>query len=77
MTAGILTPRAIAYGKLRRYDLALADLTHAISLDRSHINAWNNRVIIYTKMGRWSDVISDCTLSLEIDPNNLQVTLKK
>ena len=55
-----------------RYECALADLNQAISLDRTHLNAWSNRVIILTKLARWTEVISDCTQIIELDPNSLQ-----
>jgi tetratricopeptide (TPR) repeat protein/serine/threonine protein kinase len=60
--------RAIAYFRLGRYDLDLADSTRAIELDPQFAPAWNNRGATYNKLGQRDKAIADFSRAIELDP---------
>ena len=60
--------RAVAYGKLRRYEEALADCSKAIELDPKLAEAWSNRGLIYRKLGQLDKALADYSKAIDLDP---------
>ncbi len=66
-----LDKRAKAYKAKKQYDLALADLTRAITAN-PHIG-WTTRGELYVEMGDKEHAIADYQKALELDPKNDQI----
>ncbi len=64
--------RGLTYGKLQRYNEALANLNQAIQLDSTYALAYSNRGNIYGRLQRYDDALADHTLAIELDPTNVQ-----
>ncbi|MDF1665122.1 MAG: tetratricopeptide repeat protein, partial [Planctomycetota bacterium] len=60
--------RSVVYSKLKREDLAFADLKRAIELNSRYADAIYNRGGHYLRKKRWSDALNDFNKVIEISP---------
>lgn len=67
----IFNNRANAYRELQQYDLALADYTHALTLDPAMRMLYMNRGTVYGKVGRFSEAMADLNRALKMEPNHI------
>lgn len=51
-------------GELNR---AIDDYTRTISLDQNYVKAYNNRAVVYYKIGKYKEAIEDCNKYLTFD----------
>jgi tetratricopeptide (TPR) repeat protein len=56
----------------RQYDLALADCVKALAI-RPHLNPFASRSLVYLRLGKFSEAISDCNEALKFDPKDADV----
>ena len=63
----VYAARGRAYGLLGQYDLALEDLSKAISLYPNDINAFLDRAITYERLGEWEEAAADYESVLRLD----------
>lgn len=61
--------RALAYGRLKRWDDAIADYGRAIELDQNYADAYNGRAWSYCKIGKFAEALPDVNKALELKPN--------
>lgn len=55
-----------------RYDQVEADCTDALKLDPTYVKALMRRAAAREELGRLEDARSDLTLTLQLEPHNLQ-----
>lgn len=60
--------RGLAFREQGRYDLALKDLSKAISMDPNEAKFYNNRGIVYGEQGKNDRAIADFTSAILLDP---------
>jgi serine/threonine protein kinase/Flp pilus assembly protein TadD len=60
--------RAYAYGKLRRYEEALADHAKAIELDPREAQYWNNRGATFARLDQADKALADFSRAVELNP---------
>jgi tetratricopeptide (TPR) repeat protein/serine/threonine protein kinase len=63
------THRAMAHGKLGRYEKALDDCAKAIDLDPKLASAWNVRGASYNRLAQYDKAVADFSKAIELDPN--------
>ena len=61
--------RAIAYGRLKRWDEAIADYGRALDIDKNYADAYNGRAWSYCKIGKFEEALVDVNKALELKPN--------
>ena len=61
--------RAIALGRLKRWDEAIADYGRAIELDINYADAYNGRAWSYCKIGKFEEALVDIDRALKLKPN--------
>ena len=61
--------RAIALGRLKRWDEAIADYGRAIDLDQNYASAYNGRAWANCQIGNYEAALSDADRALELKPN--------
>ena len=59
--------RGIAYGDLKQYDKAIADLTKVIELYPEPAKAYNNRGNAYLGLQQFDKAIADFTKAIDLD----------
>jgi tetratricopeptide (TPR) repeat protein/serine/threonine protein kinase len=60
--------RALACGRLRRYQDAVADNSKAIDLDPKFALAWNNRGVAYGNLGQPGKALADYSKAIDLVP---------
>lgn len=66
--ASILNDRALAYGRMKNYELALNDFNKAIELFPEYAIAYNNRGLLLHQMGFYSEAIKDFNRAIALQP---------
>ena len=61
--------RALVYGRLERWDEAIADYGRAIELDQNYADAYNGRAWSYCQIGKFAEAVVDADKALELKPN--------
>lgn len=61
--------RAIAYGRLKRWDEAIADYGRAIDLDQNYASAYNGRAWSYCQIGKFEEALVDANRAVSLKPN--------
>lgn len=61
--------RAIAYGRLKRWEDAIVDYGRAIDLDANYADAYNGRAWSYCQIGKFEEALPDVNKALELKPN--------
>ena len=61
--------RALAYGRLKRWDEAIADYGRALEIDQNYASAYNGRAWSYCKIGEYEAAVIDATRALKLMPN--------
>ena len=64
------TYRAIALIEMERYDEAMDDLDHALTLDPSFTDAYANRAVVFMRRHRWNEALQDCAMALALNPES-------
>jgi tetratricopeptide (TPR) repeat protein len=65
--------RACAYGRLGRYDLALADLDKAVELEPILAEGYSNRGNAYVRVGKLDLALRDYDKAIQLKPNSADV----
>lgn len=61
--------RAIAYGRLKRWDEAIVDYGRALEIDQNYASAYNGRAWSYCKIGKFEEALVDANKALQLKPN--------
>lgn len=61
--------RAIALGRLKRWDEAIADYGRAIELDQNYASAYNGRAWSYCQIGKFEEALVDADRAIKLKPN--------
>ena len=61
--------RAIAYGRLKRWNEAIADYGRAIDLDQNYASAYNGRAWSYCQIKNFEAALVDAQKALQLKPN--------
>ena len=61
--------RALAYGRLKRWDEAIADYGRAIELDQNYASAYNGRAWSHCQIGKFEEALGDANKAVELKPN--------
>jgi tetratricopeptide (TPR) repeat protein len=61
--------RGLAYRRLGRLQMAVADYTQAIHRDPTNADALNNRAFVYIKLKLYHGAVRDSTRAIAINPN--------
>lgn len=65
--------KGIRYMEEDRYDVALADLKHAVELDQKNAEAYNALAVLYERLEQPEDADSSYRKALALDPENFGV----
>ncbi len=61
--------RAVAYGRLKRWEDAVVDYGRAIDLDPNYASAYNGRAWSYCQIGQYEAALVDANKALSLKPN--------
>lgn len=61
--------RALAYGRLKRWDEAIADYGRALDIDPNYASAYNGRAWSYCQIGRFEEALVDANKAVALKPN--------
>ena len=61
--------RALAYGRLKRWDDAIADYGRAIDIDPNYASAYNGRAWSYCQIGKFEAALVDANRAIKLKPN--------
>lgn len=61
--------RAIAYGRLKRWNEAIVDYGRALDIDPHYASAYNGRAWTYCQIGKFEEALVDANKALELRPN--------
>jgi tetratricopeptide (TPR) repeat protein len=62
--------RGVAYGKMERYEEAIADFSKALELSPAYSAAYYNRGTCHGRAGRYDEAIADFSKALDLDPKD-------
>jgi len=64
------TSRAECYIRVKKYDLAMADIDEALRLNSTYDEAFAERARIHSEKQEYDDAISDYTKAIDLNPSN-------
>lgn len=62
--------RALALGRLNRWEEAIADYGRAIELDQNYASAYNGRAWSYCQIGKYEEALTDADRAIKLRPND-------
>jgi tetratricopeptide (TPR) repeat protein len=66
--------RSLAFLRLKMFERAEDDCTHALEVDPKYTKAWSRRGMVRHRRGKYADAISDFELALKLEPTNVEVS---
>jgi tetratricopeptide (TPR) repeat protein len=66
--------RSLAYLRLKMFERAEDDCTHALEVDPKYVKAWSRRGMVRHRRGKYAGAMTDFETALELEPSNVEVS---